>query len=50
MRRFMILRLAKQVIRWKRMRWVKHSAHVGETAHAYNLLVGKHEGKRPFGA
>jgi hypothetical protein len=50
MRRFVILRLAKQVIRWKRMRRVKHSARVDETTHAYNVLVGKPEGKRPFGA
>jgi len=46
----MILLVAKQMIRWKRMRRVKHSARVGETAHAYNVLVGKPERKRPFGA
>jgi len=50
MRRFIILLVAKQMIRWKRMGWVKHSACMGETAHAYSVLVGKPEGKRPFGA
>jgi hypothetical protein len=31
------------------MRWVEHIAHMGEFRNAYNILVGKPEGKRPLG-
>jgi hypothetical protein len=31
------------------MRWVGHVAHMGEMRNAYNILVGKLEGKRPVG-
>jgi hypothetical protein len=31
------------------MRWVEHVAGVGERRGAYRDLVGKLEGKRPFG-
>jgi hypothetical protein len=32
-----------------RMRWVMHVARIGNMGNAYNLLVGKPEGKRPLG-
>jgi hypothetical protein len=31
------------------MRWAGHAAQMGERTHAYRLLVGKPEGKRPLG-
>ena len=31
------------------MRWAGHVAHVGERRGVYRILVGKPEGKRPFG-
>jgi hypothetical protein len=31
------------------MRWVGHVAHMGEERKMYKVLVGKLEGKRPFG-
>jgi hypothetical protein len=31
------------------MRWVGHVASMGEMRNAYNILVGKPEGKRPLG-
>ena len=31
------------------MRWVRHVARMGETRGVYRVLVGKPEGKRPFG-
>jgi hypothetical protein len=31
------------------MRWVGHVAHVGEERKVYKVLVGKREGKKPFG-
>jgi hypothetical protein len=31
------------------MRWVGHVASVGESSDVYRVLVGKAEGKRPFG-
>jgi hypothetical protein len=33
----------------RRMRWVGRVAHVGEERKMYTVLVGKPEGKRPFG-
>jgi hypothetical protein len=30
------------------MRWAGHAAHMGERRVAYNILVGKAEGKRPL--
>jgi hypothetical protein len=32
-----------------RMRWAGHVALLGEMRFAYKILVGKLEGKRPFG-
>jgi hypothetical protein len=32
-----------------RMRWVGHAARMGTKGHAYRILVGKPEGKRPLG-
>jgi len=37
------------VIKSKMMRWAGHVAHMGEIRHAYNILIGKPEGKRPLG-
>ena len=31
------------------MRWAGHVDHMGEERGAYNVLVGKPEGKRPLG-
>jgi hypothetical protein len=31
------------------MKWAGHVTHVGETKNAYEILVGKPEGKRRFG-
>jgi len=31
------------------MRWAGHVACMGDRRHAYMVLVGKHEGKRPLG-
>jgi hypothetical protein len=32
----------------RRMRWVAHVAHMGEIRHAYDIFVGKYEGKSPL--
>ena len=37
------------VIKSRRMRWAGHVACMGERRGVYRVLVGKHEGKRPFG-
>jgi hypothetical protein len=37
------------VIRSIRMKWVGHVAHMGEKRNVCRALVGKPEGKRPFG-
>jgi hypothetical protein len=31
------------------MRWEGHAARMGEMKNAYNILIGRHEGKRPLG-
>jgi hypothetical protein len=33
----------------RRMRWAGHVARMGEERKVYKILVGKPEGKRPFG-
>jgi hypothetical protein len=38
-----------RIIKSRRMRWVGHVAQMGEKRNAYRLLVGKPEGKTPFG-
>jgi hypothetical protein len=38
-----------RVIRARRMRWVGHVARMGEVRSAYNILVGRPEGRRPLG-
>jgi hypothetical protein len=38
-----------RVIKWRRMRWAGHVAHMGEERGAYRVLVGKPEGKRLLG-
>jgi hypothetical protein len=37
------------VIKARRMRWARHVACTGEVRGAYNILVGKNEGRRPLG-
>jgi len=37
------------VIKSRRMRWVGHVAHMGESRGVYRVLVGKPKGKRPLG-
>jgi hypothetical protein len=37
------------VIKARRMRWAGHVAHLGEVRGAYNILVGKPEGRRQLG-
>jgi hypothetical protein len=37
------------VIKSGRRRWLGHVAEVGEMRNAYNIFVGKPEGKRPLG-
>jgi hypothetical protein len=39
----------KRVTKSRRMRWAGHVARMGEIRNAYKMLVGKPEGKRPFG-
>jgi hypothetical protein len=38
-----------RVIKSRRMRWALHVARIGERRGVYRVLVGKPEGKRPFG-
>jgi hypothetical protein len=38
-----------RVIKSRRMRWARYMAHMGEGRDVYIVLVGKPEGKRPFG-
>jgi hypothetical protein len=37
------------VIKTRRMRWAGHVARMGKVGNAYNILVGKPEGRRPLG-
>jgi len=37
------------VIKLRRIRWAGHVARMGERRGVYRVLVGNHEGKRPFG-
>jgi hypothetical protein len=38
-----------RVIKARKMRWAGHVACMGEVRGAYNILVGRPEGKRPLG-
>jgi hypothetical protein len=38
-----------RVIKARMMRWAGHVARVGEVRGAHNILVGRHEGRRPLG-
>jgi hypothetical protein len=38
-----------RVIKARRMRWAGHVARIGEVRGAYNILVGRPEGRRPLG-
>jgi len=38
-----------RVIQSRRMRWAGHVAHMGEERGVYSVLVGKPEGRRPWG-
>jgi hypothetical protein len=37
------------VIKSRKLRWAQHIARLGERTGAYSVLVGKPEGRRPFG-
>jgi hypothetical protein len=37
-----------RVIKARRMKWVGHVARTGEARGAYNILVGRPEGRRPL--
>jgi hypothetical protein len=39
-----------RMIKSRRMKWAGHVAQMGEMINAYNILVGKPEGKRPLKA
>jgi hypothetical protein len=41
--------IVMRVIKSRRMWWVEHVPHMGETRNAYNILVGKPRGKIPPG-
>jgi hypothetical protein len=38
-----------RVMKAMRMRWAGHVARMGEVRGAYNILVGRPEGRRPLG-
>jgi hypothetical protein len=38
-----------RIMKSRRMRWAGHVVLIGEKRNAHRLLVGKREGKRPFG-
>jgi hypothetical protein len=38
-----------RVIKARRMKWAGHMARMGEVRGAYNILVGRPEGRRPLG-
>jgi hypothetical protein len=38
-----------RVIKWRRMRWAGHVAHMGEGRGVYRILVGRPEGKTALG-
>jgi hypothetical protein len=38
-----------RMIKARRMRWAGHVARMGEVSGAYNILVGRPEGRRPLG-
>jgi hypothetical protein len=38
-----------RVTKARRMRWAGHVARMGEVRGAYNILVGRPEGRRPLG-
>jgi hypothetical protein len=38
-----------RVVKVRKMRWVGHVARMGELWDAYNILVGRPEGRRPLG-
>jgi hypothetical protein len=39
---------AVRVVKSRRMRWVGHVVHMGEKRGVHRVLVGKHQGKRPW--
>ena len=39
----------QRVVKWRRMRWARHVARMGEVRGVHSVLVGKPEGKRPLG-
>jgi hypothetical protein len=43
------LNCSTDIITEQGIRWAEHVAGIGEIRNAYNILVGKPEGKRPLG-
>ncbi|KAJ4432824.1 hypothetical protein ANN_21463 [Periplaneta americana] len=41
--------VCSNVLKRRRLRWTGHVARTGETRNVYKMLVGRPEGKRPFG-
>jgi hypothetical protein len=37
-----------RIIKWRRIRWVRYVAQMGDKKNVYRLLVGKTKGKRPL--
>jgi hypothetical protein len=46
---FTLHQIMFRVIKSRTMGWARHVADMGEMRNAYNILVGKPEGKRPLG-
>jgi hypothetical protein len=46
---YVVLSCVVRVIKARRMRWAGHVACMGEVRAAYNILVGRPEGRRPLG-
>jgi hypothetical protein len=40
---------ARQLVKWRRMRWAGHVVRMGEGRVVHKVLVGKAEGRRPLG-
>jgi len=47
--RYSLIITNNRVIKWRKMRWVKHVAGMGKRRGVYRRLVGNPEGKRPLG-
>jgi hypothetical protein len=38
-----------RLIKLRKMKWARQVARIGQVRNAYNILVGRPEGKRPLG-